>query len=184
MVCKSELENKLQAKMLYKISKILEKHGVISILTNSALLGAYHLGKPINYCWGMVLTTFYDHIKPKEDKIIEDLKKTGFKIKRHYKGLNFKIRLKKKNFHFEICGYSHDPRNKVYYRKLSNKKKVIPEYLLDWITKIKLYDYEFQAPGDVLKFLEFLYTDPSHIFKSPGKSPSKYKTKNHMVINK
>ena len=183
MVRKSEIENKLQAKMLYKISQILKNHGVFSVLTNSALLGAYHQEKPIDYCWGAVLTTLYRCIKPEEDKIIKDLKKAGFKIKRHYKGKNYKIRLLKKKFHFEIVGYSPAPFKGYFYRELKNKKKVIPdEFILPPYSKVKLYNYNFTAPGNVFKFLKFLYVDPSYIFKSPGKSPSKYKTKNHMVI--
>jgi len=134
---------------------------------------------------GMVLSVIRDEIKPVEDKIIVELKSNKFKIKRHYKGLNYKIRLLKNKFSFEICGYSTDPGSDVFYRQLKNKRKVIPaKFILPPYSSIKLYNYEFMAPGDILGLLKFLYVDPSYIFKSPGKSPSKYKTKKHMVIKK
>lgn len=190
MVCKvkmknkSKIENLEHAKMLHAARNVLNKNGVLCLLTNSALLGAYRDEEMIPHAMGAVLTTFYNEIKPKSERIINELKEAGFKIQKHFVNRNFKIRLARGRLNIEIVGYSLSENGKYYYRKLRKKKKVIPaKYLKKPYSKIKLYNYEFLAPGDIESFLSFMYVD-WRMKLTKKCSPSKYKTKNHMVIDK
>lgn len=166
--------------MIADCRDILNSHGITAILTNAALLGAFRDGDLIPHCYGAVLTTFRNEIKPKEKKVIEDLKQKGFKIVKHFINNNYKIRVDKGKFNIEIVAYSED--DKCYYRQLKKKRKVIPKKLLKPpYTKIKLRGEVYDAPHNIKKFLRFMYVDWT-VKLGSGSAPSNYKTKSHMVI--
>ena len=174
---KTDEQQKLHAQMLVDCKNILTLYNVHPILTGSALLGYMREGQLIKWCPGVVLSCFRDEIIKHENAIICDLQTAGFKIIKHYNGLNYKIRAKKKSLNVEILGYSFDGEN--YYRQLKNKKKIIPKVFFDKTSIIKFYDVIFLAPKNIKKFLEFCYVD----WKTPMTgSPSSYKNKSHMVV--
>jgi len=180
MYIKTKQEQKLHAKMLQIVYAILQKHKITTLLTGSALLGIYRDRELRPNCMGIVLTAFYDEIKPKENDLIRDFKKSGLKISKHFKNRNFKIRVKKGKLNIEICGYSKAAH--YYYRQLSNKKKIIPIKLLEKPYNDLIFQgIKYQTPKNIEKYLEFIYND----WKTPvgGRpSPSTYKTSKHMVI--
>jgi hypothetical protein len=177
---KTEQQQQFHSEMLAKSRDILEKYNVTAILTNSALLGAFRDGDLISHCPGVVLTTFRSEIKPKEKFIIEDFKRAGFKIAKHFINKNYKLRVEKQGLNVEIVAYSE--KGKYYYRKLKKKYKIIPKKLLrPPYTKIRLRGQTYNAPHNIKKFLRFLYEEWT--VKLTSKSvPSKYKTKKHMVM--
>lgn len=177
---KTEKQQAFHGKMLADSRDILEKHGITAILTNSALLGAHRDGDLIAHCPGVVLTTFYNEIKPKEHIIIKDFKKAGFKLVKHFINRNYKIRVEKEGLNVEIVAYSEE--GKFYYRQLKKKRKVIPKKLLKPpYDKIILRGEKYTTPGNIEKFLNFLYVNWKTILDSKS-TPSSYKTKKHMVV--
>lgn len=175
---KTEAQQAFHSRMLSRVRDILEKNNITAILTGSALLGARREGDLLAHCPGVVLSTFYDQIKPKEDKVISELKKAGFKIEKHFINRNYKIRISKKGLNVEICGYSEA--KKYYYRKLQNKTKIIPKKLLlpPW-GSIELRGKTYKTPHNIDKYLIFTYKNWKA--KMTG-TPSSYKTKKHMGI--
>jgi len=181
-IYKTEKQQIFHAKMLADVKNILDKYKIICILTNSALLGAYRDGDMIHHCPGAVLTTFYDQIKPLEFKIIDDLKKAGFKIIKHFINKSWKLKVGKEGLNIEIVGYQDS--KKFYFRQMKKKKKVIPKKLLTApYSKIKLRGVYYIAPRNIEKFLNYLYVDWT-VKLTCAMSPSSYKTKNHVVVNK
>jgi hypothetical protein len=169
--------------MLCEVSTILNMLCITNILTGSALLGLYRDGELRPNCWGVTLTCFYDQIKPKEELIKNHLKLKGYKIEKHFINRNWKIRASKGQLQIEICGYSYNPDKKIYYRKIKNKIKFIPIEFLDKNMLFIKNCFKFKVPFDIKKYLKFTYKD----WKTPvnGRpSPSSYKTKKHMVVNK
>jgi hypothetical protein len=178
---KTEKQQQFHAVITAEVYLILEMNGITSLLTNSALLGAYRDNDLISHCPGTVLTTFYDEIKPKEEIIIKRLKKKGFKIDKHFINRNWKLRVSKKGLNIEIVGYSLGKDN--YYRKIKNKKKVIEKrFLMPPFGNIEVRGITFRCPKDIEGFLNFIYVD-WRIKLTSNSSPSKYKSKRHMVID-
>lgn len=177
---KKEQQNHLN--MLIEITQLLNKYNIPALLTNSALLGAYRDGELIAHSLGVVISTFYDEIKPKEKIILSELKQDGFIIQKHFINRNWKIRVGKGRLNVEICGYSDG--GDVWYRQLKNKRKVIlKKFFMKPFGKIKLSGYEFNCPQDIEGFLNYLYNDWK--IKLTSKStPSKYKSDKHMSMNK
>ena len=175
---KTEKQQIFHAKMLSDIRDILEKNNITAILTGSALLGARREGDLLAHCPGVVLSTFYDQIKPKENSVISDLKNAGFKIEKHFINRNYKIRVSKKGLNAEICGYSEA--KKYYYRKIQNKTKIIPKKLLSppW-GSIELRGKLYKTPHNIEKYLRYTYKNWK--VKMTG-TPSSYKTNKHMRI--
>lgn len=179
---KTEQQQQEHADMLAECKHILEKYNIPVILTGSALLGAYRDGDLVPWCPGVVISSYYKPLAKNEDAVIEDLKNAGFNIARHYRNKeDYKIRVTKNSLNVEIFGYSKN--KKYFYRKLSNKMKIIPKrFLLKPFGQITVRGETYNTPKDIEGFLEWVYVD----WKTPtrSKSPSTYKRKNHMVMDK
>lgn len=179
---KNEAEQQFHAKMLYDAYKILKKNNIPAILTNGALLSAYKIGDLFPHSMGAVLSTFRDVIIQKDKILIKSFQKQGFKISKHFIGLNYKLKIKKGKFNIEICGYTRG--KDYYYRQLKNKKKVIPiKYLNPPYRKIKIRDYVFITTKYIEELLSFMYNDWKADLKSQS-TPSGYKSNRHMVIER
>ena len=177
---KSEAEQQFHADMLSDVYDILKKNKVTAILTNGALLSAYKTGDLFPHAMGALFSTFYNEIKPKQNVLIKQFIKSKFKISKHFKGKNFKIRVKKGKFNIEVVGYTRG--EKYYYRQLKNKKKVIPfEFLDPPYTTITLRQKAYRTTQNIEGLLNFLYNDWRAELTSKI-APSQYKTYNHMVI--
>jgi len=178
---KAEQEQVSHGKMLAECKNILESNGAPAILSGSALLGAYRDGDLVPWCYGAVLSSYKNNLQKNEDKIISDLKNSGFKIARHYTGDNYKIRVDKGKFNIEIVGYIKN--KKYFFRQLNDKKKIISKkFLLPPFGEIQLRGETYKTPADIEGFLEFIYQD----WKTPTRSmsPSTYKNREHMRIEK
>lgn len=179
---KTEEEQQFHADMLRDVYKILKKNKIPVILTNGALLSAYKTGDLFPHAMGAVLSTFRDIISQKDDILIKQFIKAGFKISKHFKGKNYKLRVKKGKFNIEIVGYTRG--EKYYYRQLKNKKKIIPlKYFDKSLKKIKLRDTIYITVSDIEGFLSFIYNDWKDDLKTKM-TPSVYKSNRHMVIEK
>ena len=175
---KTKKEHKQHLRMLIKCRDILNRNGVTPILTGSALLGARRGEGMVKDCMGAVLSTYYDEIKPKEKKIIKQLKKAGFKLRKRFVNRNYKLRFDYGRINIEIIGYSYN--GKYYYRKLSNKIKIVPKkFFTKPLSHIKIGTHGFLAPRNINEYLSFVYTNWR--VKMTG-HPSSYKTKRHMII--
>lgn len=179
---KTEIEQQFHADMLRDVYKILKKNNIPAILTNGALLSAYKIKDLFPHAMGAVLSTFRFSILPKDKSLIKQFVKAGFRISKHYTGLNYKIRVKKGKFNIEIVGYTRG--KDYYYRQLQNKKKIIPlKYFDKSLKKIKLRNTIYVTVSDIEGFLSFIYND----WKADligNESPSTYKSNRHMVIDK
>lgn len=174
---KTKKEHKQHFRMLLKVRDILNKNHVTPILTGSALLGAKRGRGMLFHCPGAVLSTYYSEIKPRENKIIKQLQKAGFKIQKRFVNRNYKIRVGYGRMNIEILGYSFN--GKIYYRKLSNKIKVIPKiFFTKPLSKIKLGTHVFLAPRNIVGFLSFVYKNWKVVQSG---APTSYKNKRHMI---
>lgn len=179
---KTEQEQDKQVKMLKDTFQILTKYNVPAILTNSALLGAYRDGDLIPHCFGAVVTTFRNDIVKYETEITKSIQKKGYKVVKHFKNKNYKIRFVSGRLNIEICAYTEG--EKYYYRQLKNKKKVIEKnFLQKPYGNILIRGEQFTTPSDIEGFLNFMYKD--FTVKLEGQtSPTKYKTSNHVIPEK
>lgn len=180
MTNKTEAEQIQHEKMLQEVKIILDKLKIKNVLTGSALLGFYRDGCLRPNCLGVLLTCAYNDVKPKENKITNRLVYAGFKIERHYKNENWKIRASKGRLQVEIVGYSFD--GNIYYRKLKNKIKYFRKDFFDDVKEIEFNNFKYIVPNNIIEFLEYCYKD----WKTPVNkecSPSNYKSENHMRLN-
>lgn len=177
MIIKNEQEQQFHAEMLADVKKVLDKYSVTNILTGSALLGLTRDGDMIPWCPGAVLTVFADEIEKSIVQIKKDLEGLGFVCGKYSFGKT-KLRVGKKNLNIEIVAYKKN--NKYYYRNVGKRIKQYPqELLMPPHSKINLRGYEFNAPKDIIGFLEYTYTE----WKTPMTGPpSAYKTKKHQVM--
>lgn len=154
---KTELEQQQHIKMLADARDILNKHGVFYLLSGSALLGSARDGDLVKWCMGTVLIVKYDDVKKKENLIIEDIKKSGYKVTRHFKRhSNWKIRFDFGRINIEIVGYKK--KNTVFRRKYKQFFKIIPAVF--WKKPYKeviIRGEKFQCPGKKIKYLIHLY---------------------------
>jgi len=174
---KTEKEQKFHAQMLADCKSILDKHGVISILSGSALLGAYRDGELIPWQTGIILIVDSEDIEKKQNRIKKDLIKKGFIVKKHFTTKNnFKIQIRKSKFTVEIVGYYKNGKN--YERKTKKKIRTVPiEFFTPPFGEIKIHGVKYNTPKDIAGYLTHLYGDWRTPIRSPY--PSTFRAKTH-----
>ena len=163
---KTEAEQAQHAAMLSACNVICKKHGMNPILSGSALLGIVRDGDMVPWSLGAVLIVDSVEAVKVDDKIINDLRAHGLKIKRYFpKKENWKIRADAGKFNVEITGYYRLGDN--YVRNTGTRYKVIPAHFFDDFTvDMILRGTKYCAPRDTESYLSHLYAD----WKTPNKS--------------
>lgn len=174
MIEKTEKQQQEHIDMLCEIKYILDNLGIKNILTGSALLGMTRDDDLIKWCYGAVLIVFIKDVIKIQEKIIDEIKKKKYKIKKFNKSkTGWKIRADKGILNIEIAGYFKDGN---YYKRISNnRERKIPIKFLENLKKIKIRNNIFLCPAETENYLTHLYDN----WRVPVKSEKRnYRSKN------
>jgi phosphorylcholine metabolism protein LicD len=163
---KTEDDQKKHAAMLSACNVICKKHGLKPILSGSALLGIVRDGDMVPWSMGAVLIVDSEKAIKVDDKIINDLRAHGLKIKRYFREKeNWKIRADAGKFNVEITGYYRLGDN--YVRNTGTRYKIIPAHFFDGpLLDMDLRGTRYKTPWNLDGYLSHLYAD----WRTPNKS--------------
>ncbi len=163
-----ELEDR--NKGLVEIRDVLEELGIAYFIWGGVLLGAIREGDFIKWDWDVEIGVYTEESYPKREKIIENLLKNGFTVKKKKRSNdNFKITATKhRNKGREATSYSITgwKKNKKFYER---KLWKIPAEFLDSLDKIEFRGNTYNCPKNPKAYLEWQYGD----WQTPKKTEDK-----------
>ena len=138
--------------------KILNNLSINFFIDNGLLLGIYRDGDLIKWDWDIEFSLYDYDLTNNLEKLIEEVKKKGFKIHKIvkkdikldiYKGLPYEI------FSFSFKGWKHNRYKRLFKRKGFS----IPEKYFLNKEKINYLGFELFCPGPIEEYLTFIYGD-------------------------
>ena len=138
--------------------KILNNLSINFFIDNGLLLGIHRDGDLIKWDWDIEFSLHDHDLSNNFVKLIEELKKKGFKIHKVdkkdikldiYRGLPYEI------FSFSFKGWKHDESKRVFRRKGFS----IPEKYFLTKDKVNYLGFELFCPGPIEEYLNYIYGD-------------------------
>lgn len=165
-----------------KICNLLDKLKIRYFLAAGTLLGAIRHKGFIPWDWDVELSVYSQEVEKQMDKLINEIKKSGFTIEKYSKDLSklkidFFGELPKETTSYTIQGWAYNKKKGVYWRN----KFEVPENLIQNMRKIVLFKKEHLAPYPPENYLEYQYGDWEKPMKTSDKSL--YLTRNFSGIS-
>jgi phosphorylcholine metabolism protein LicD len=180
---RSKKELQIRKLEFLKICNILNKLNIKYFLQTGILLGAIRDNDLIPWDWDVELSVFSQEADIKFNKLIKNLKNTGFKIESYSKKksilkIDFAGKLSKEITSYTIKGWNYNKNKKLFWRR-SYK---IPQHFLLNMKKINFFKKKHYAPFPVDEFLEYQYGN----WRKPIRTSNKiiYMRKEYSGINK
>jgi phosphorylcholine metabolism protein LicD len=166
---KEELE--VRKNEFIKICNLLDKLEIKYFLAAGTLLGAIRHKGFIPWDWDVELSVYSVEVEKKLDELVTEIKNSGFTIEKYYRELSrlkidFIGKLPKETTGYTIQGWNHNKEKKIFWR---NKFK-IPDYLLEKMTKIELFNKHHLIPDPPENYLTHQYGDWQKPIKTSNKS--------------
>lgn len=164
-----------QMEMLKEVKAVLIKHGQPPILHSGIVLGIHREGDFIPWDTDCEIFVLYGRVRKRRKAIVNDFSKLGYQVTGSSKRSNWKIRLRKNGYKFEIDGWKLGDGYHYNYLKKGRMIYMIPEKYFNNLKVATLRGEQFYIPEDTEKYLEWLYGD----WRTPVGMEVEYLTSNY-----